>query len=124
MLIPLVLVASGGALGAVARYLILNGLTGFSMQGILSINLIGAFCVGISAAFFPQSEGWRLFWGVGVLGGFTTFSAMVGFLFENGNLQNYGLYFLQSLFHTIGGLVMAYLGWKLAHLVGVFVHKA
>lgn len=79
---PLLLVMLGGAIGAGARFLV-GGLAlarlgpGFPW-GTLFVNLAGGFLMGVLAgtlAKFGGSEPWRLFLGVGVLGGFTTFSA-------------------------------------------------
>jgi CrcB protein len=79
----LILVMLGGAVGSAARYL--TGrltLTWFGPGypwGTLAVNLIGGFLMGMlagSLARFGQGgEQWRLLIGVGVLGGFTTFSA-------------------------------------------------
>lgn len=79
----LLLVMLGGATGSAARYLT-GRLTlawfgpGYPW-GTLAVNLIGGFLMGMlagSLARFGQgSEQWRLLIGVGVLGGFTTFSA-------------------------------------------------
>ncbi len=74
-------VASGGALGAVARYLIsiaLAGGDGFPWA-TLAANLLGCLAIGLAWASWAQL-GWFQQWGraflvVGVLGGFTTFSA-------------------------------------------------
>lgn len=77
-------VAFGGALGASARHL-LSGLTlrqfgpGFPM-GTLSANIIGSALMGLLVGWLAHKgaengQTLRLFLGVGVLGGFTTFSA-------------------------------------------------
>ncbi|WIM67278.1 fluoride efflux transporter family protein [Corynebacterium breve] len=64
------LVGAGAALGALARY----GLSLFSapliddLWATLTINILGCFAMGLLR---PGA-----FWGTGVLGGFTTFSAM------------------------------------------------
>ncbi len=79
---PLLLVMLGGAVGSGARFLV-GGLAlarlgpGFPW-GTLSVNLAGGLLMGVLAgtlAKFGGSEPWRLFLGVGVIGGFTTFSA-------------------------------------------------
>jgi fluoride exporter len=73
-------VMAGGAIGAGLRYLAsvaLAGRSGFP-YATLTVNLIGGFTMGLLAAFVLRgaaSEGVRLFVGVGILGGFTTFSA-------------------------------------------------
>ena len=80
----LVLVAVGGAAGAVARYLIgLQTLRLFGAAwpyGTLAVNVLGGFLMGALAGLLairggPDQEKLRLLLGVGVLGGFTTFSA-------------------------------------------------
>lgn len=79
---PTLLVMIGGALGAAARFH-LGGFaarafgTGFP-AGTLIANVGGGLAMGLLAALLARSgagETWRLLLGVGVLGGFTTFSA-------------------------------------------------
>lgn len=85
----ILLVASGGALGAVARYAAAVAIGQFGpAQSLLArgvplatfgVNILGALAIGVLAALLvadrPDHVGWRLFLVVGVLGGFTTFSA-------------------------------------------------
>jgi len=80
---PLIYVACGGAIGASARYLL--GLTSLRLLGsdfpwgTFFANVIGGVLMGCLmgwlAARTSGSENIRLFAGVGLLGGFTTFSA-------------------------------------------------
>jgi CrcB protein len=73
----------GGALGAGARYLVSSAFlhaAGPSFPwGTLAINLIGGLLMGLLFGVLTRtsngSEQARLLLGVGVLGGFTTFSA-------------------------------------------------
>jgi fluoride exporter len=79
----LLLVMLGGAVGSGARYL--TGqvtLAAFGPNypwGTLAVNLIGGFLIGVLAGTVSRIPGggetWRLLLGVGLLGGFTTFSA-------------------------------------------------
>lgn len=76
----LLLVAVGGALGAVARYGVGVGAArwlGLTFPwGTLAVNVLGGFAMGwLAARVGPEQEALRLALGVGVLGGFTTFSA-------------------------------------------------
>jgi CrcB protein len=80
----LVLVAGGGAAGAVMRYLLgAQATRAFGAEwpyGTLAANVIGGCLMGGLAGVLahrggPDQERWRLLLGVGVLGGFTTFSA-------------------------------------------------
>ncbi|WP_162843970.1 fluoride efflux transporter CrcB [Sphingomonas carotinifaciens] len=78
----LLLVMLGGALGSGARHL--TGRTMLALAGpgfpagTLTVNLVGGLAMGLLAGVLARTggaEGWRLFVGVGVLGGFTTFSS-------------------------------------------------
>jgi CrcB protein len=80
----LLLVGAGGAAGAVARYLLgVQALRTFGAAwpcGTFAANVIGGLLMGVLAGFLAHRGGagqetWRLLLGVGVLGGFTTFSA-------------------------------------------------
>lgn len=79
----LILVALGGALGAVCRYLAGNAISkavGSALPwGTFLINLGGCFAMGLLMTVIVEREllpaAWRLFLCVGVLGGFTTFSS-------------------------------------------------
>ena len=76
-------VALGGALGASGRYglgLFVDRLSGSGFPyGTMSANILGSFAMGILVAWLAAkgagSETARLFIGVGLLGGFTTFSS-------------------------------------------------
>lgn len=78
----LVLVAVGGALGSVARYLVATwagASAGGFPRGTLLVNLIGSFVISVvlelslRSTAVPAST--RLFVVTGVLGGFTTYSS-------------------------------------------------
>lgn len=80
----LLLVAAGGATGAVARYVLgAQALRAFGPgwpYGTFAANVIGGFLMGLLAGALAlrgmaDPEKWRLLLGVGALGGFTTFSA-------------------------------------------------
>ena len=77
-------VGAGGVVGAVARYLVvawLNGATGGAAfpYGTLAVNAVGCLVIGLVAGLWdghrPLSAEAQAFLIVGVLGGFTTFSA-------------------------------------------------
>lgn len=80
----LLYVAAGGAVGAIARYLVgVQALRSFGPNwpwGTLTVNIVGGFLMGALVGVLAHRGGadqerWRLLLGVGVLGGFTTFSA-------------------------------------------------
>lgn len=78
----LFLVMTGGALGAGARHLAGRAALAWIGAGFpwatVFVNVLGGLLMGVlagSLARVAAGEPWRLFLGVGVLGGFTTFSA-------------------------------------------------
>lgn len=75
------LLIAGGALGAGARYLldgaIMRGRKGAFPVGILVVNIIGSFLLGLITGLGALvSPTWVAIIGVGVVGGFTTFSTV------------------------------------------------
>ncbi len=83
-MLNLLLVALGGAAGAIARYLLgvqaLKRLGSAWPYGTFGANLIGGLLMGVLVGVLAwrggaDQERWRLLLGVGVLGGFTTFSS-------------------------------------------------
>ncbi|CAI9389847.1 fluoride efflux transporter CrcB [Microbacterium sp. T2.11-28] len=79
--LELVALVIGGGLGAGGRYvvdgLVMRGRTGVFPLGILVVNVTGSFALGLltgmAAVIGPL---WMTILGVGVLGGFTTFSTV------------------------------------------------
>jgi len=116
----LVAVMAGGALGAGSRYLLSSQVarwlgTAFPW-GTLTVNVVGALVmgllVGIFARHWPVTEPWRAFLTVGILGGFTTFSAFsleVVLLWERGEAWLALLYVVASVVLCCGGLFGALL---------------
>ena len=80
------LIAAGGFLGAVLRWFI--DLQIPSLPGTLVVNFIGCFLMGVfmyeSIYIGEFSRNARIFFGVGVIGAFTTFSALAVQSFEAG----------------------------------------
>ena len=79
----LMMIALGGALGAVSRFLLGNAVSkavGSALPyGTFVINVAGCFAMGLLMTIIVDREllpgAWRLFFCVGFLGGFTTFSS-------------------------------------------------
>jgi len=78
------LIAVGGALGSVARYWAGVWIAPYSESlpwATILINILGSFAITFFGALtllsgrYPLSDGWRLFFMVGICGGFTTFSS-------------------------------------------------
>ncbi|MBN9176718.1 MAG: fluoride efflux transporter CrcB [Microbacterium sp.] len=70
----------GGGLGAGARYLldgaIMRGRRAAFPLGILVVNVLGSFLLGLLTGIPHLALVWLTILGTGVLGGFTTFSAV------------------------------------------------
>ncbi len=123
---PLFLVMLGGAIGAGFRYnlgrvALQNMGPGFPW-GTWIANLLGGFLMGVLAGTLAREvdggEPLRLFLGVGVLGGFTTFSA---FSLETYNMLVRGEYLMGGAYavsSVAGSIVMLVLGVMLTRTFG------
>lgn len=118
------MVALGGALGAVSRFLLGNQV-GKAMgsawpYGTFIINIIGCFCMGVLMTVIVERQllpaAWRLFLCVGFLGGFTTFSS---FGYEAVSLFSKGE--LIGAVGYVGGSVLVGL---VAAVIGVMIGRA
>lgn len=107
-------VMAGGAIGAAARH-VLGGamLARFGPDfpyGTLAANLIGGLAMGLLAGWLVKtggSETIRLFAGVGILGGFTTFSAFsheTWLMIERGQASVAAFYIAASVIGAVGAL--------------------
>ena len=67
------LIALGGALGSVLRYLLVAGIG--APWGTAAVNVLGSFTIGALFVLLDARAGWQLFLMTGLLGGFTSFSA-------------------------------------------------
>lgn len=121
------LVAAGGALGAVLRFLVgaslLRSLGGGFPWGTLTVNLVGALAAGFLLVWLEGRAGenyWRAFLIVGVLGGLTTFSSL---MLETLVFQREARSALIPLYLGIsltGGMLMVWLGARLAGMLRDF----
>ena len=107
-------VALGGGFGAWLRFVAarLIGLGAFPWT-TLFVNVVGSFAMGLLAGWLArQADGgeiWRLLLGVGLLGGFTTFSAFsleIVNLAQRGSLGLAAGYALVSVVAGVAGLVL------------------
>ncbi|MGH6617798.1 fluoride efflux transporter CrcB [Sphingomonas sp.] len=121
----LLLVMAGGAVGSGARFLTGRAtLAWFGPSfpwGTLAVNLIGGFLMGALVGSLARAavpgENWRLLIGVGVLGGFTTFSAFsldTVAMLQRGDFGMAALYILASV---IGSIVALFAGLSLIRAV-------
>ena len=122
MIISIIQVAIGGAIGAVGRYL--TGVAAVRIMGhgypwgTLTVNIVGSFLMGVLiVGLMTKDGGMRVapLLMTGVLGGFTTFSAFsldALTIFERGHLGQAALY-------VIGTVVLS----LLAIFLGVMVAR-
>jgi CrcB protein len=116
-MMPWMAVAAGGALGAVLRH----GVNQLMLQvaganfpwGTLTVNVAGSlvmgFLIGAFAHLWDASQTLRLFLTVGILGGFTTFSAFSldsVLLLQKGQIFEAISYILCSVLLSLGGLAL------------------
>lgn len=108
----LLLVAVGGGSGAILRYLL--GVQATRVlgpgwpYGTFAANALGGLLMGVLAGWLalrggPDAEKWRVLLGVGVLGGFTTFSAFsleVALMIER---RDWG----QAFVYSLGSVVLS-----------------
>lgn len=112
------LVMAGGAVGAALRFQLGRALThslGTSFPyGTFAANIAGGFAMGLLvgwlARFDGEAEAWRLFLAVGLLGGFTTFSAFSLELVNMIESGQWGAAIGYSLASVIGAVFALFLG--------------
>lgn len=111
------LVGLGGAMGALLRYawgyLFMHSLSSFPW-GVFTENVLGAFLLGCLMAVYTgkkKSHRYiRAFFGIGLIGSFTTFSAItkdIFVLFESGGQGLLAFYIIATIF---GGILAAFSG--------------
>lgn len=109
-------VAAGGAIGATLRYLFGMGVPRLLGQhslplSILLTNIIGSTLMGLLVSFLGIKglTQWNAFLGVGVLGGFTTFSSFsleTWTLVERGEPMLAAVYVVLSVAVSLAGLFL------------------
>ncbi|WP_158840624.1 fluoride efflux transporter FluC [Saccharothrix deserti] len=98
-------IALGGGLGGLARYGVSSVVAG--PWGLLLINVLGCALIGVLMVLVPRLHPLaRPFFGVGVLGGFTTFSAYALDIVHLGGLMAFG-YLFATLFLALGATFSA-----------------
>jgi len=123
-MINIILISIGGAVGALSRYTLSNLISkefqsNFPL-GTLGVNLLGCFLIGIAWQFsehFSIAKNVRLFFFVGLLGAFTTFSTF-GLeslnLFKEGHLKSA---ILNIFLNNILGIILVLLGILIYRLI-------
>lgn len=102
-------VGLGSAIGAVVRYLVTTWWKRSQIDwpfATLFINVTGAGLLALVIRHFGSANGQYLFWGVGVMGGYTTFSTLNTELVAMFDEHAYGK-LLSYLVLTYGGGLLA-----------------
>ena len=114
------IIGLGGFIGTIFRFLISSLIeksfaTSFPI-GTLLVNLIGCFLIGLVSGYFSQKTGDQtqlfFFLTIGILGGFTTFSAIAidsQLFIENGEILKMLFYITTQ---TILGITLCLIGYN------------
>ena len=115
---------SGGVLGTLGRYVLVDAVHRWFGHrfpyGTLAVNVLGCLCIGFLASLAEWktllTPEFRLFWMVGLLGAFTTFSSLI---YESGQLFHSGQANLVAL-NLFGSLALGLAAWWVgARLAGL-----
>ena len=114
-----ILVFLGGGLGSGLRYLVAIAMNQYSKLlpfGTFTVNMIGCLLIGLVLGYAQKentlTSNQTLLLGTGFCGGFTTFSAFANEnleLIRNGELFNFSIYAIGSVFLGIVLILIGYL---------------
>ncbi len=127
MFSTLLAVFIGGGLGSMARWYVsmkMNGITPVLPLGTLTVNLVGAFIIGLGIATFSRlthlDPVWKLLLTTGFCGGLTTFSTFsleVVYMLQNGRFAGALLNMFVNLAGSLTMTLLAFMlvSWYTAH---------
>ncbi|GBU11689.1 fluoride efflux channel [Enterobacterales bacterium] len=127
MFSTLLAVFIGGGLGSVARWYVsikMNGMTPVLPVGTLTVNLVGAFIIGLGIAIFNRLNHldpvWKLLLTTGFCGGLTTFSTFsleVVYMLQDGRFAAALLNLFLNLAGSLAMTLLAFMlvSWFTAH---------
>jgi CrcB protein len=120
----LAVIALGGGLGSVARYLVAQAIpakAGHFPWATFVTNLSGCFALGLLMVLvldvWPPRRYIRPFFGIGFLGGYTTFSTFAVELRALGAHGAWSLADAYALNSLVGGLAAVWIGMTIARLI-------
>jgi CrcB protein len=106
------MIGLGAALGSIGRYLItvrLKKVSGWPLATLL-INLSGSFVLGLLFGLNLSLDSYKVL-GIGIIGGYTTFSTFNVELLALHHSQEYRLELAYALTSYLGGLLLVILGF-------------
>lgn len=116
MLYSIIAIALGAVIGALSRWSLSQWLNHHMALplGTLLANLLGAYGIGLAAAYFAQHSAlpvhWRLFFITGMMGSLTTFSTFSLETLSMVQEGKWGAALLNSSLHLGGSFLMTFLG--------------
>ncbi len=122
-IVTILLVAAGGAAGAVSRFLVARWTHAMNIGqwpvGTFTVNLLGSFAIGLLYVVITERghlhPDWRYVLIVGYLGAFTTFSTFSlesVALLENGEISTALSYMAATLLSCVGGCWLGILAMR------------
>ena len=127
MLVNSLAVAAGGALGSLARFWLAELFAAMDLVAFpwatLVTNVTGSLLIGVLAGWLSTrgeaGEPWRLFLGVGMLGGFTTFSAYSLETLRMVERGEWPMAIMYALGSVLAGLAAVAIGAEVARRIAV-----
>jgi CrcB protein len=117
----LLVIAAGGALGALARYAVSEWFVRRLPAGTLLVNVVGCFLIGLAMGLSIEhrwmSPNVRLFFVTGFLGALTTFSTFGWQTFSLAEKKDFTLALANIGLNVVGSLVAVAIGFQLAVMV-------
>ena len=118
----ILLIGLGGFIGAISRYLVgvyINDIGLNSNISTMSVNIVGSFFMGLLFYFLSTSSSdlYKMFFIIGFLGSFTTFSA---FSLDAMNLflaSEYFKFFIYITLSVVLSIIFIFLGYILARFI-------
>ena len=123
MMVKILLLMGGGALGTLLRYFtfeITKSTGEINFIGTFFVNLIGSFLIGLLWGFYYSTDinpNVKNFLFVGMLGGYTTFSAFALDVVSLSNSGDYKTLFVYLLGTNILALLLVFGGFLLGKLI-------
>tara|TARA_B100000579_G_C22698442_1_gene788587 strand:- start:426 stop:812 length:387 start_codon:yes stop_codon:yes gene_type:complete len=121
-MLEIFIVGGGGCIGSILRYFVTKAVennlpTTTFPYGVMLVNVVGCLLIGLISGLSMEkislAPNLRLFFFVGILGGFTTFSSFSLDAYNMLNTNDFSILtfaLLHILVHIVFGIVAVYLG--------------